>query len=85
MFFNELPSNQSLFDFLVPHLCLDAGTIPVCAGCNTEIVDRYILKVMDKTWHSKCLRCIDCQMRLTDKCYSRGGKVYCKEDFSRFV
>ena len=59
------------------------SNVPICAGCSTPIVDRFILKVLDKPWHAKCLRCSDCQIQLTDKCYSRGGQVFCKEDFSR--
>ncbi|XP_061119716.1 LIM/homeobox protein Lhx3 isoform X1 [Conger conger] len=55
--------------------------IPVCAGCNQHIVDRFILKVLDRHWHSKCLKCSDCQSQLADKCFSRGDSVYCKEDF----
>ncbi|XP_062410645.1 LIM/homeobox protein Lhx3 [Sardina pilchardus] len=55
--------------------------IPLCAGCNQHIVDRFILKVLDRHWHSKCLKCSDCQSPLADKCFSRGDSVYCKEDF----
>lgn len=59
------------------------GNAPCCAGCHHPITDRFILKVLDKPWHSKCLRCSECDNQLTDKCYSRGGRVYCKDDFSR--
>uniref|UniRef100_A0A3Q3FXI0 LIM/homeobox protein Lhx3 n=1 Tax=Labrus bergylta TaxID=56723 RepID=A0A3Q3FXI0_9LABR len=55
--------------------------IPVCAGCNQHIVDRFILKVLDRHWHSKCLKCSDCQAQLAEKCFSRGDSVYCKDDF----
>ncbi|XP_052671759.1 LIM/homeobox protein Lhx3 isoform X5 [Harpia harpyja] len=55
--------------------------IPLCAGCNQHIVDRFILKVLDRHWHSKCLKCSDCQTQLAEKCFSRGDGVYCKEDF----
>ncbi|NP_001292178.1 uncharacterized protein LOC100634938 [Amphimedon queenslandica] len=57
--------------------------VPFCAGCNTRIFDRFILRVQDKSWHAKCLRCSDCQCQLSDKCYSRSGQVYCKDDFSK--
>ena len=57
--------------------------VPICAGCNSPIVDRFILKVLDKPWHSRCLRCSECQKELKDKCYSRCGQVFCKDDFSR--
>ncbi|XP_010219756.1 PREDICTED: LIM/homeobox protein Lhx3, partial [Tinamus guttatus] len=55
--------------------------IPLCAGCNQHIVDRFILKVLDRHWHSKCLKCSDCQTQLAEKCFSRGDGVYCKEAF----
>uniref|UniRef100_A0A8C4K5D0 LIM/homeobox protein Lhx3 n=1 Tax=Dromaius novaehollandiae TaxID=8790 RepID=A0A8C4K5D0_DRONO len=50
--------------------------IPLCAGCNQHIVDRFILKVLDRHWHSKCLKCSDCQTQLAEKCFSRGDGVY---------
>uniref|UniRef100_A0A8C5DB54 LIM zinc-binding domain-containing protein n=1 Tax=Gouania willdenowi TaxID=441366 RepID=A0A8C5DB54_GOUWI len=55
--------------------------IPQCAGCSQHILDKFILKVLDRHWHSKCLKCADCQSPLADKCFSRAGSVYCKEDF----
>ncbi|XP_010569397.1 PREDICTED: LIM/homeobox protein Lhx3 [Haliaeetus leucocephalus] len=64
--------------------CLPAE-IPLCAGCNQHIVDRFILKVLDRHWHSKCLKCSDCQTQLAEKCFSRGDGVYCKEDFFKCV
>jgi len=57
--------------------------VPICAGCSSPIVDRFILKVLDKPWHARCLRCSECNKELKDKCYSRGGQVFCKDDFSR--
>ncbi|KAI2661843.1 LIM/homeobox protein Lhx4 [Labeo rohita] len=55
--------------------------IPQCAGCSQHILDKFILKVLDRHWHSKCLKCADCHALLADKCFSRAGNVYCKEDF----
>ena len=66
-------------------LFLDIAHVPFCAGCNTRIFDRFILRVQDKSWHAKCLRCSDCQCQLSDKCYSRSGQVFCKDDFSKYV
>uniref|UniRef100_A0A4W4DXW1 LIM homeobox 4 n=2 Tax=Electrophorus electricus TaxID=8005 RepID=A0A4W4DXW1_ELEEL len=48
---------------------------------SQHILDKFILKVLDRHWHSKCLKCADCQALLADKCFSRAGNVYCKEDF----
>ncbi|CAG5124527.1 unnamed protein product, partial [Candidula unifasciata] len=55
--------------------------IPKCSGCGDHIYDRFILKVLDRSWHSKCLKCADCMAQLSDKCFSKGDKVYCKDDF----
>lgn len=62
-------------------LSLLSTEIPQCAGCNQHILDKFILKVLDRHWHSSCLKCADCQMQLADRCFSRAGSVYCKEDF----
>ncbi len=63
--------------------CVFVAAIPKCAGCSEPILDRFILKVLEHPWHSKCLKCADCQTHLSDKCFSKGDKVYCKDDFFR--
>lgn len=69
-----------------PLCCLCVfSEIPQCAGCSQHILDKFILKVLDRHWHSKCLKCADCQTPLADKCFSRAGSVYCKEDFFKSV
>ncbi|XP_058528543.1 LIM/homeobox protein Lhx3 [Ochotona princeps] len=55
--------------------------IPLCAGCDQRILDRFILKALDRHWHSRCLKCSDCHTPLAERCFSRGESVYCKEDF----
>ncbi|XP_039268991.1 LIM/homeobox protein Lhx3-like isoform X1 [Styela clava] len=55
--------------------------IPKCTGCEHHIFDRFILKVQEKPWHSHCLKCNDCSVQLSDKCFSRGNMVFCKDDF----
>ncbi|KAK7873610.1 hypothetical protein R5R35_009300 [Gryllus longicercus] len=57
------------------------ATIPKCGGCQELILDRFILKVLDRTWHAKCLKCSECAGQLSDKCFARNGQVFCKEDF----
>lgn len=57
----------------------------VCAGCEKPILDKFLMNVLDKTWHSSCVECVDCKMSLTDKCYARDGKLYCKTDFFRYI
>ena len=60
-----------------------AATIPKCTGCGLLILDRFILKVLDNNWHSKCLKCAHCNEALKDKCFVRDSEVFCKEDFFR--
>nr|CAD7460916.1 unnamed protein product [Timema tahoe] len=57
------------------------ASIPKCGGCQELILDRFILKVLDRTWHAKCLKCSECSGQLSDKCFARNGQVFCKEDF----
>ncbi|EEC05712.1 lhx4, putative [Ixodes scapularis] len=45
------------------------------------ILDRFILKVLERSWHARCLKCADCQAQLANKCFARNGHVYCKDDF----
>ncbi|XP_060584846.1 LIM/homeobox protein Lhx1-like [Ruditapes philippinarum] len=52
-----------------------------CAGCDRPILDRFLLNVLDRAWHVRCVQCSDCNVTLTDKCFSRDGKLYCRNDF----
>ncbi|KAG7481083.1 hypothetical protein MATL_G00063020 [Megalops atlanticus] len=54
-----------------------------CAGCERPILDRFLLNVLDRAWHVKCVQCCECKCNLTEKCFSRDGKLYCKNDFFR--
>ncbi|XP_029673622.1 LIM/homeobox protein Lhx3 [Formica exsecta] len=56
-------------------------TIPKCGGCQEVILDKYVLRVLERCWHARCLTCRDCGARLTDKCFARNGHVFCKDDF----
>ncbi|KAH9404012.1 LIM/homeobox protein Lhx1 [Tyrophagus putrescentiae] len=52
-----------------------------CAGCELPILDRWLLNVLDRSWHAKCVQCCECKCNLTEKCFSRDGKIYCRNDF----
>ncbi|XP_023217914.1 LIM/homeobox protein Lhx5-like [Centruroides sculpturatus] len=52
-----------------------------CAGCDRPILDRFLLHVLDRSWHAKCVQCCECKCNLTEKCFSRDGKLYCRNDF----
>ncbi|XP_050500863.1 LIM/homeobox protein Lhx3 isoform X1 [Diabrotica virgifera virgifera] len=74
------PNSDVLLALLARNKALEA-TIPKCGGCHELILDRFILKVADRTWHAKCLQCSDCRVQLTDKCFARNGQLFCKDDF----
>ncbi|KAF7241354.1 LIM/homeobox protein Lhx4 [Varanus komodoensis] len=73
--------NESSPNGLAQLLQMQGHEIPQCAGCSQHILDKFILKVLDRHWHGSCLKCADCQMQLADRCFCRAGSVYCKEDF----
>ncbi|KAI5743439.1 hypothetical protein M8J77_018206 [Diaphorina citri] len=57
------------------------SSIPKCGGCGDLILDRFILKVLERTWHARCLKCHECGAPLAEKCFARNGLLFCKEDF----
>ncbi|XP_058245049.1 LIM/homeobox protein Lhx4 [Hemibagrus wyckioides] len=64
-----------------PDMLVPLQQVPECAGCNQRILDKFVCKVQDLHWHSSCLRCAECEELLSDRCYCRGGHVYCREHF----
>ena len=56
-----------------------------CRGCDRPILDKYLLNVSDESWHPDCVTCCECKMKLTDKCFSREGKLFCRVDFFRWI
>lgn len=52
-----------------------------CVGCARPISDRFVMTVLEQTWHSRCVQCADCSAHLSDRCYAKDGKLYCKPDF----
>ncbi|GFR68517.1 Lmx1 LIM homeobox protein [Elysia marginata] len=57
------------------------GGREVCAGCGAPIADRYLLKVLDESWHEACLQCSLCRVPLSGSCFSRDRKLYCRHDY----
>ncbi|XP_005449501.2 LIM/homeobox protein LMX-1.2 isoform X1 [Oreochromis niloticus] len=55
----------------------------VCEGCAQIISDRFLMRVNGASWHQKCLQCAACQQPLTDTCYFRDTKPYCKSDYQQ--
>ncbi|XP_035914833.1 LIM/homeobox protein Lhx3 isoform X3 [Anopheles stephensi] len=74
------PNPEMLLALISRNKALEA-TIPKCGGCHELILDRFILKVSDRTWHAKCLQCSECRVQLNEKCFARNGQLFCKDDF----
>uniref|UniRef100_A0A670IG49 LIM homeobox transcription factor 1-alpha n=1 Tax=Podarcis muralis TaxID=64176 RepID=A0A670IG49_PODMU len=55
----------------------------VCAGCNTPISDRFLLRVNERSWHEGCLKCAACLQALSGTCYCRNRQLYCKHDYEK--
>ena len=36
-------------------------------------------------WHEDCMKCVVCRDKLEHICYLRDGKIYCREDYLRWV
>ncbi|EEB11738.1 Homeobox protein ceh-14, putative [Pediculus humanus corporis] len=69
------------------HVSLTNGkcekTYEMCEGCGQKIHDRYLMRVGDTSWHEHCLSCNVCGVLLSHSCYTRSGKLYCKQDYDR--
>lgn len=55
----------------------------VCAGCNTPISDRFLLRVNEHSWHEGCVKCAACLQPLSGTCYCRNRQLYCKHDYEK--
>lgn len=79
-----LPSNGGVpVDDAPPPGVVNPAAASLCAGCGLPIVDRYILRVMDHSWHESCLQCSICHAPLEQSCYSRDRKLFCKADYDK--
>ncbi|XP_071552882.1 LIM homeobox transcription factor 1-alpha-like isoform X1 [Panulirus ornatus] len=57
--------------------------VEVCEGCGRTIQDRFIMRVIDTSWHEDCLVCCVCRVQLQHSCFARDNKIYCKLDYDR--
>ena len=59
-----------------------------CAGCHKAIVDRYLLKAVDRFWHEGCLKCSCCDGRLDQlgqTLFVKANRLLCRMDYLRYV
>ncbi|MBN3310201.1 LMX1A factor, partial [Amia calva] len=55
----------------------------VCAGCESPIADRFLLRVNERSWHEGCVKCAVCLQPLSGSCYCRERLLYCKHDYDK--
>lgn len=56
--------------------------LKVCAGCNLNIKDKYVLKALDKYWHEDCLKLACCDSPLGEAVptlYTKGSLILVAE------
>uniref|UniRef100_A0A674IBX5 LIM homeobox transcription factor 1-alpha n=1 Tax=Terrapene triunguis TaxID=2587831 RepID=A0A674IBX5_9SAUR len=61
----------------------DSKMREVCAGCDTPISDRFLLRVNERSWHEGCVKCAACLQPLSGTCYCRNRQLYCKHDYEK--
>lgn len=59
----------------------------MCYRCEESINDPFVIDVGGFPWHADCLRCCVCTTALDEErtCYVRRNKIYCKEDYFKYV
>ncbi|XP_033323101.1 LIM homeobox transcription factor 1 alpha isoform X1 [Megalopta genalis] len=55
----------------------------ICAGCDRTIADKYVMQVAGRNYHEECLSCAVCAVPLTQSCFIRELKFYCRSDYER--
>ena len=66
----------------VPRRDVQAGK-EFCSGCERPIEDRFLLRVMDNSWHEGCLQCSVCRQTLMNSCFVKDRKLFCKYDYDK--
>ena len=61
----------------------DIGGKEYCSGCDRPIEDRFLLRVMDNSWHEGCLQCSVCRQTLMNSCFVKDRKLFCKLDYDK--
>ena len=61
------------------------GAVEVCAGCRLPIEDRFLLRVMDASWHEACLQCSACCEPLRQSCFVKDRRLLCRQDYDKYA
>ncbi|KAJ1172735.1 hypothetical protein NDU88_004578 [Pleurodeles waltl] len=61
----------------------ESKMIELCAGCDSPISDRFLLRVNERSWHEACVKCAACLQQLSGTCFCRNRQLYCKHDYEK--
>ncbi|MPC20069.1 LIM homeobox transcription factor 1-beta [Portunus trituberculatus] len=70
----------TVFTIFIPDV-MKPMALEMCEGCGRTIHDRFIMRVIDTSWHEDCLVCCVCRVQLQHSCFARDSKIYCKLDY----
>uniref|UniRef100_A0A8R1DFA4 LIM/homeobox protein Awh n=1 Tax=Caenorhabditis japonica TaxID=281687 RepID=A0A8R1DFA4_CAEJA len=59
------------------------AAVIICAHCHQSIQEKFFLSVDGRCWHESCLQCTTCEEQLSNKCYYKDSKFYCKGCYFR--
>lgn len=61
--------------------------VEVCSSCSEFILDRTLLTVNSRFWHTDCLKCSQCLVSLKQysSCFVKDNVFFCKQCYNRFV
>ncbi|XP_056640478.1 LIM homeobox transcription factor 1-alpha [Diorhabda sublineata] len=55
----------------------------ICGVCCRPITDRFLLRIMDVSYHETCVQCCACGDHLIHTCFVKDSKLYCRLDYDR--
>ncbi|KAF6778989.1 hypothetical protein AHF37_01593 [Paragonimus kellicotti] len=58
-------------------------SMPLCTRCHQPILDPYLYRILDCSWHESCAVCSACSAELSDVCFMHEGKLFCRKDYDR--
>lgn len=59
------------------------SVILICTQCQQQIQDKFFVSVDGRSWHDNCLQCSTCDNVLSNKCFYKDLKFYCKGCYFR--
>ncbi|KAK2713274.1 LIM/homeobox protein LMX-1.2-like isoform X2 [Artemia franciscana] len=62
---------------------LSEYSFTICQACGRNINDRYIMRIGECSFHEECVVCSVCSNSLSQSCFFKQGRLYCRIDYDR--